>query len=130
MSGATPTAGKDGSVPAGVVADAATGNVVEMMEMGRKRKRGKNRRARRTWIPGQSEILRESGIFVHLDAKLASALTNILEGDLARQVDIFKEQEAKEKRYARGRQILLMVHKCFSTNIKHGAIYHFKALLQ
>ena len=75
-----------------------------------------------TWIPGQTvEVLRDSGMFVHLDAKLASALTNILEGDLARQVDIFKEQEAKEKRYARGRQILLMVHKHFSTNIKHGA---------
>ena len=68
-------------------------------------------------------------MFVHLDAKLASALTNILEGDLARQVDIFKEQEAKEKRYARGRQILLMIHKHFSTNIKHGAIYDFEDLL-
>ena len=83
-----------------------------------------------TWIPGQTvEVLRDSGMFVHLDAKLASALTNILEGDLARQVDIFKEQEAKEKRYARGRQILLMVHKHFSTNIKHGAIYDFEDLL-
>ena len=83
-----------------------------------------------TWIPGQTvEVLRVSGMFVHLDAKLASALTNILEGDLARQVDIFKEQEAKEKRYARGRQILLMVHKHFSTNIKHGAIYDFEDLL-
>ena len=68
-------------------------------------------------------------MFVHLDAKLASALTNILEGDLARQVDIFKEQEAKEKRYARGRQIRLMIHKHFSTNIKHGAIYDFEDLL-
>ena len=83
-----------------------------------------------TWIPGQTvEVLRDSGMFVHLDAKLASALTNILEGDLARQVDMFKEQEAKEKRYARGRQILLMIHKHFSTNIKHGAIYDFEDLL-
>ena len=83
-----------------------------------------------TWIPGQTvEVLRDSGMFVHLDARLASALTNILEGDLAWQVDIFKEQEAKEKRYARGRQILLMVYKHFSTNIKHGAIYDFEDLL-
>ena len=67
-------------------------------------------------------------MFVHLDAKLASALTNILEGDLARQVEIFKEQDAKEKPYARGRQILL-IHKYFSTNIKHGAIYGFEDLL-
>ena len=67
--------------------------------------------------------------FVHPDAKLASVLTNILEGDLARQVDIFNEQEGKEKRYARGRQILMMIHKHFSTNIKHGAIYDFEDLL-
>ena len=81
-----------------------------------------------TWIPGQTvEVLCDSGMFVHLDAKLASALTNILEGDLARQVDISKEQEAKGKRYARGRQ--MMIHKHFSTNIKHGAIYDFEDLL-
>ena len=76
-----------------------------------------------TWVPGQTvEVLRDS------DAKLASALTNVLEGDLARQA-IFKEQEAKEKRYARGRQILFMNHKHFSTNIKHVAIYDFEDLI-
>ena len=64
-------------------------------------------------------------MFIHLDAKLASALTNILEGG---QVYIFKEQEAKEERYARGRQILLTVHKHFSTNM-HGAIFDFEDLL-
>ena len=57
-------------------------------------------------------------MFIHLDAKLASALTNILEGDLARQVAIFKGQEAKEKRHARGREVLL----------KHGPMYDFASV--
>ena len=38
------------------------------------------------------EALRDSGKFVTLDAKLTSSLTNICEGDFARQLDIFKEE--------------------------------------
>ena len=66
---------------------------------------------------------RDVGKFTTLDAKLLSALTNTLTGDFARKVDTYKETEATKKRYVRGRQVLLMMHEYFSTNIKHGAAY-------
>jgi len=69
------------------------------------------------------EALKDSGKFVTLDAKLMSSLTNICEGDFARQLDIFKEEQAKSGTPARGRQALLMIHKHFSTSRKHGAVY-------
>ena len=69
------------------------------------------------------EALKDSGKFVTLDAKLMSSLTNICEGDFARQLDIFKEEQAKTGTPARGRQALLMIHKHFSTSRKHGAVY-------
>ena len=75
------------------------------------------------------EALKDSGKFVTLDAKLMSSLTNILEGDFARQLDIFKEEQAKSGTPARGRQALLMIHKHFSTSRKHGAVYDIEDLM-
>ena len=49
------------------------------------------------------ETLADSGTFATLDAKLMSALTNVVDGDLARQLDLFKEQEAKRGIRAKGR---------------------------
>ena len=40
------------------------------------------------------EQLRDPGGFVALGAKVLSAITNVLEGDFARQMDTFKEREA------------------------------------
>ena len=77
-----------------------------------------------TWKEGQTlEALRDVDKFTTLDAKLLSALANIRTGDFARNVDTYKETEATNKRYVRGRQVLLMMHEHFSTNIKHGATY-------
>ena len=75
------------------------------------------------------EALKDSGKFVTLDAKLMSSLTNICEGDIARQLDIFKEEQAKSGTPARGRQALLMIHKNFSTSRKHGAVYDIEDLM-
>jgi len=75
------------------------------------------------------EALKDSGKFVTLDAKLMSSLTNICEGDFARQLDIFKEEQAKSGTPARGRQALLMIHKHFSTSRKHGAVYDVEDLM-
>ena len=75
------------------------------------------------------DSLRDSGKFVTLDAKLMSSLTNICEGDFARQLDIFKEEQAKSGTPARGRQALLMIHKHFSTSRKHGAVYDIEDLM-
>ena len=58
-----------------------------------------------------------------------SSLTNICEGDFARQLDIFKEEQAKSGTPARGRQALLMIHKHFSTSRKHGAVYDIEDLM-
>ena len=75
------------------------------------------------------DALKDSGKFVTLDAKLMSSLTNICEGDFARQLDIFKEEQAKSGTPARGRQALLMIHKHFSTSRKHGAVYDIEDLM-
>ena len=53
-----------------------------------------------------------------LDAKLMSSLTNICDGDFARQLDIFQEEQDKLGTHARGRQALLMIHKHFSRQVE------------
>ena len=75
------------------------------------------------------EALKDSGKFVTLDAKLMSSFTNICDGDFARQLDIFKEEQAKWGTHARGRQAVLMIHKHFSTSRKHGAVYDIEDLM-
>ena len=73
------------------------------------------------WKEGQNiEALRKAAPFATLDAKLLSALTNIITRDFAGKVDTFKETEANEGRIVRGRQVLFMLHDHFSTNMKHA----------
>ena len=74
------------------------------------------------------EALWKVAPFATLDAKLFSALTNIITGDFARKVDTFKETEATAGRIVRGVQVLFMLHDHFSTNIKHGATYALQDL--
>ena len=82
-----------------------------------------------SWKDTQTlEALRKVAPFATLDAKLLSALTNIITGDFARKVDTFKETEATAGRIVRGRQVLFMLHEHFSTNIKHGATYALQDL--
>ena len=82
-----------------------------------------------SWKETQTlEALRKVTPFATLDAKLLSALTNIITGDFARKVDTFKETEATAGRIVRGRQVLFMLHDHFSTNIKHGATYALQDL--
>ena len=52
-----------------------------------------------------------------------------MSGDFARQVDTFKEREAHHDRLVRGRQVLLMMDKYFSTNALHGSVYDIEDLL-
>eukprot|EP00435_Cladocopium_sp_Y103_P062131 s659_g23.t1 len=81
------------------------------------------------WKEGQTiEALRKVAPFATLDAKLLSALTNIITGDFARKVDTFKETEANDARIVRGRQVLYMLHDHFSTNMKHGSTYALQDL--
>ena len=82
-----------------------------------------------SWREDQTlEALRKVAPFATLDAKLLSALTNIITGDFARKVDTFKETEATAGRIVRGRRVLFMLHDHFSTNIKHGATYALQDL--
>ena len=75
------------------------------------------------------ETLRDPKGFVTLDAKVLSAITNILEGDFARQMDTLKEKEANANRLVRGRQILFKLHEFFATNALHGSVYDVEDLL-
>ena len=82
------------------------------------------------WKEGQTiEALRKVAPFATLDAKLLSALTNIITGDFARKVDTFKETEANEGRIVRGRQVLFMLHDHFSTNMNMARPTPFRICL-
>ena len=63
------------------------------------------------------------------DAKILSGLTNVLEGDFARQTDTFKETEAHAGRLVRGRQLLLRLHSHFATNALQGSVYDMEDLM-
>ena len=76
-----------------------------------------------------AEMLRDPDRFTTLDAKILSAITNVLEGDFARQIDTFKEQEGNEKRLVRGRQVLCKLDACLATNALHGSVYDMEELL-
>ena len=83
----------------------------------------------KVWEEGRKvEDLADTEKYVTLDAKLLSALSNIAVGELARKIDTFKEKESLNNRPVRGRQVLLMFHEFFSTNIKHGATYRLDDL--
>ena len=75
------------------------------------------------------EQLRDPEGFVTLDAKVLSAIANVLEGDFARQMDTFKEREANAGRPVRGRQILCKLNDHFATNALHGSVYDLEDLL-
>ena len=82
------------------------------------------------WKEGTTEeMLRDSSGFATLDAKIHSAITNVLEGDFARQMDTFKEREGHEGRYVRGRQILWRLDGYLATNALHGSVYDMEDLL-
>ena len=84
----------------------------------------------KVWVEGKTvDDLKDSGTFVTLDAKLLSGLTNIAEGDLGRQIDTFKEVQAKSGVPAKGRQVLFMFHQHFATSIKHGSVYDIEDLM-
>ena len=82
------------------------------------------------WNEGTTEeMLRDPSGFTTLDAKIHSAITNVLEGDFARQMDTFKEREGHEGRYVRGRQILWKLDGYLATNALHGSVYDMEDLL-
>ncbi|CAE7594010.1 unnamed protein product [Symbiodinium natans] len=77
----------------------------------------------------KEEELRDTGGFSTLDAKVLLAVTNVLEGDFARQMDTLKEREAHAGRLVRGRQILFLLHQHFATNILRNSVYDMEDLL-
>ena len=73
--------------------------------------------------------LRETDRFATLDGKVLSAVTNVLEGEFARQIATFKEHEAHAGRLVRGRQVLAKLDACFATIALHGSLHEFEDLL-
>ena len=65
------------------------------------------------------EMLGDAGGFATHDAKIFSAVTNVLEGDSARQIGTFKQREGNENRLVRGRQVLWMLDAYTATNALH-----------
>ena len=83
------------------------------------------------WREGTTEeMLRDSSGFATLDAKIHSAITNVLEGDFARQMDTFKEREGHENRFVRGRQILWKLDGYLATNALHGSVYDMEEFVE
>ena len=66
--------------------------------------------------------LRDTDGFATLDAKALSAVTNVLEGGFARQIDSFKEREAHAGKLVRGRQVLAKLDAYFATSALHGSL--------
>ena len=66
---------------------------------------------RKTEKATTADDLQDSGTFPSLDAKLAAALSRILTGELARQINVIKEQKASEDLFLKGRQILYMIYQ-------------------
>ena len=83
------------------------------------------------WKKDQTvELPRDPEGVATLDAKILSAVTKIVSGDFARQVDTFKDREAHHNRLLRGRQVNLMMDTYyFSTNALHGSVYDIEDLL-
>ncbi len=75
------------------------------------------------------DSLGESGAFASLDAKLAAALSKILQGELARQVNIRKEKMASTGRLMKGRQILWLLYQHFKISQAEGSLLEFQDLL-
>ena len=75
------------------------------------------------------EDLRGPKGFATLGAEILSAVTNILEGDVARRMDTLKKKAANANRLVRGRLILFKLHEFFTTNALHGSVYDIEDLL-
>ena len=73
--------------------------------------------------------LSDSAGLESLDAKLASALTKVLSGELGRKVSQATEKEAKMDRPIAGRQILFMIYHHYKTNEEAGALYDLADLM-
>ena len=76
------------------------------------------------------EGLKDPGKFLTLDAKLLSAISKVVKGELARQIVTYKEAEAAKGRAVRGRQVLWMFEQYFKTNEEVGALYSVEDLLK
>ena len=75
------------------------------------------------------ESLADSGRFVTLDAKLASALAKIAHGEIGRRITLATEMAAREGRMLKGRQSLLIVYEHFTVSEEAGALYDFEDLM-
>ena len=75
------------------------------------------------------EQLRDPERFVTLDAEVLSAITDVLGGDFARQMDTFKEGEANAGWPVRGRQVVIKLDDHFATNALCGSVCDLEDLL-
>ena len=75
------------------------------------------------------DSFRDSGKFLTLDSKLASALSDIAKGDLGRKITLLTEKEDREGRLTRGRQILRAIYDHFKLDEFAGVLYELTDLM-
>ena len=75
------------------------------------------------------EKLADSKAFPSLDAKLASALSRITTGELARPVNVQKEKLASKGTPMKGRQALLLLYQHFQIGETEGSLLSLQDLL-
>ena len=73
--------------------------------------------------------LAESGLFPLLDSKIASGLSEILNGEFQRQVQVLDEKAAIKGRMLKGRQIAWLIYQHFRLSEAEGSILEFNDLL-
>ena len=59
-----------------------------------------------------------------------AAISQVVKGDLARQIVSYNESQAAQSRAVRGRQVLYMFEQYFITNEEVGALYSVEDLLK
>ncbi len=79
---------------------------------------------------GTLEQYADSGRFPTLDAKLSSALTRIAQGELARKINLKKEEMRGKRMLPKGRQVLHMVLCHFKMAEAEGSLLEFQDLLE
>jgi hypothetical protein len=75
------------------------------------------------------DAMADSSRFPTLDAKLATALTKILKGDLERRISLLKEEAIARGTPLRGRQILYLIFEQFKLNEHVKSSVDFQHLL-
>ena len=75
-------------------------------------------------------VNKEDDQFIELNAKIASGLAQILQGDICKQIEIIETELDKEHKLLNGRQIAWLIYDYFKTSTTEGTVMDFGDLLE